>query len=185
MRSYVLAKGNSSKAKEIRGSSTRQKDNCSCVSWFFFSVCTGTASVAHCKLSPSPAQQHYRITSKAIIRNHHGLGKILCLSLGLGESYNCLLKQTREIWAGDSAVGAATRVFAQRPPELCPIQLHSRARGGLFSWRRDRCQNTGGSGEECFVVCQNEFEFLRACLPLVKSVISVVLKSSSILSHMD
>lgn len=109
------------------------------------------------KLSPFPAQQHYRIASKAISRSCCGLGKILCLLVGLGESYNSLQKQTREIWAGDAAVGAATTVFAQRPPELCPIQLHSMARGGLFSRGRDRCQNTGGSGEECFVVCQNEF----------------------------
>lgn len=34
MGSYVLPKGNSSKAREIRGSSTRQEDNCSCISRF-------------------------------------------------------------------------------------------------------------------------------------------------------
>lgn len=57
--SFVLAKGNSSKAREIRGSSTRQEENCSCISWFSLH-CVLVQPLWHITNSPHP--QHSTIT---------------------------------------------------------------------------------------------------------------------------
>lgn len=156
MGSYVLPKGNSSKAREIRGSSTRQEDNCSCISRFSL-YCVLVQPLWH--ITNFPYSQQSSITE--YFQSHHKellwTGKNLVLIIRAGWIIQLSSKANKRNMSWRCSSRSSNTVFAQRPPELCPIQLHSTAGGGLFSRGRDRCQNTGGSGEECFVVCQNEF----------------------------